>query len=45
MMCARFLKHEHGRTAALYRFAENAFNRLHAYLRRLPCAGCCAINS
>jgi multidrug efflux pump len=32
MMCARFLKHETGRHNRLYRFSENAFNRLlHTY--------------
>src|SRR5690242_2516934 len=29
MMCARFLKHEGGQHNRLYRFSENAFNRLH----------------
>ena len=28
MMCARFLRHETGRHNRLYRFSENAFNRL-----------------
>jgi len=28
MMCARFLKHESGQHNRLYRFSENAFNRL-----------------
>src|SRR5713226_3269035 len=32
MMCARFLRHETGRHNRLYRFSENAFNRLlHTY--------------
>jgi multidrug efflux pump len=29
MMCARFLRHEDGKHNRLYRFSENAFNRLH----------------
>jgi len=28
MMCARFLKHDHGKHGRAYRFSENAFNRL-----------------
>src|SRR2546429_9625907 len=28
MMCARFLRHETGEHPRLYRFSENAFNRL-----------------
>jgi multidrug efflux pump len=32
MMCARFLRHEEGKHNFLYRFSENAFNRLlHVY--------------